>query len=597
MKKFTAEELRNLYLKFFESKGHKIIPSASLIPENDPSVLFTTAGMHPLVPYLLGEKHPEGKRLTDVQKCVRTGDIDEVGDLSHLTFFEMLGNWSLGDYFNYESIGWSYEFLTSKDYLGIPVEDLAVTVFAGDEDCPRDESSAQRWKELGIPEDKIFYLPKKNNWWIAGKTGPCGPDTEMFIDRKTPKCNPDCSPACDCGKYLEIWNNVFMQYYKNEDGTYSKLKQRNVDTGMGLERTLCILNGVESVYDTELFDEAKAEIENLTGKKYGESEEITKAYRIILDHVRTATFLIGDVKGIVPSNVDQGYVLRRLIRRAVRFGRNINLPEGSLCKIAACYVKKYENAYPELTDNKDKIYNELNKEEEKFSKTLTDGLKEFNKVITHVQGTTFPGKTAFRLYDTFGFPLEITQELAKEQGFTVDVEGYNNAFSEHQKKSSVGSEQKFKGGLADQSETTAKLHTATHLMQAALKKVLDPSVSQKGSNITTERLRFDFNFERPMTADEIKEVERLVNEAIAADVPVTMEEMTVEEAKASGAVGVFDSRYGEKVKVYTMGTFSKEICGGPHATRTGDLGEFHIVKEQSSSAGIRRIKAVLTEKN
>lgn len=597
MKKFTAEELRNLYLKFFESKGHKIIPSASLIPENDPSVLFTTAGMHPLVPYLLGEKHPEGKRLTDVQKCVRTGDIDEVGDLSHLTFFEMLGNWSLGDYFNYESIGWSYEFLTGKDYLGIPVEDLAVTVFAGDEDCPRDESSAQRWKELGIPEDKIFYLPKKNNWWIAGKTGPCGPDTEMFIDRKTPKCNPDCSPACDCGKYLEIWNNVFMQYYKNEDGTYSKLKQRNVDTGMGLERTLCILNGVESVYDTELFDEAKAEIESLTGKKYGESEEVTKAYRIILDHVRTATFLIGDVKGIVPSNVDQGYVLRRLIRRAVRFGRNINLPEGSLCKIAACYVKKYENAYPELTDNKDKIYNELNKEEEKFSKTLTDGLKEFNKVITHVQGTTFPGKTAFRLYDTFGFPLEITEELAKEQGFTVDVEGYNNAFSEHQKKSSVGSEQKFKGGLADQSETTAKLHTATHLMQAALKKVLDPSVSQKGSNITTERLRFDFNFERPMTADEIKEVERLVNEAIAADVPVTMEEMTVEEAKASGAVGVFDSRYGEKVKVYTMGSFSKEICGGPHATRTGDLGEFHIVKEQSSSAGIRRIKAVLTEKN
>ncbi len=596
MKKFTAEELRNLYLKFFESKGHKIIPSASLIPENDPSVLFTTAGMHPLVPYLLGEKHPEGKRLTDVQKCVRTGDIDEVGDLSHLTFFEMLGNWSLGDYFNYESIGWSYEFLTSKEYLGIPVEDLAVTVFAGDDDCPRDESSANRWKELGIPEDKIFYLPKKNNWWIAGKTGPCGPDTEMFIDRKIPKCGPDCTPACDCGKYLEIWNNVFMQYYKNEDGSYSKLKQRNVDTGMGLERTLCILNGVESVYDTELFDEAKAEIESLTGKKYGESEEITKAYRIILDHVRTATFLIGDVKGIVPSNVDQGYVLRRLIRRAVRFGRNLDLSEGSLAKIAACYVEKYKNAYTELYDNKEKIYAELNKEEEKFSKTLTDGLKEFNKVVTHIQGTTFPGKTAFRLYDTFGFPLEITQELAKEQGFTVDVDGYNNAFSEHQKKSSVGSEQKFKGGLADQSETTAKLHTATHLMQAALKKVLDPSVSQKGSNITTERLRFDFNFERPMTSEEIKEVERLVNEAIKADVPVTMEEMTVEEAKSSGAVGVFESRYGDKVKVYTMGEFSKEICGGPHAKRTGDLGEFHIVKEQSSSAGIRRIKAVLTEK-
>ncbi len=596
MKKFTAEELRNLYLKFFENKGHKIIPSASLIPENDPSVLFTTAGMHPLVPYLLGEKHPAGNRLTDVQKCVRTGDIDEVGDLSHLTFFEMLGNWSLGDYFNEESIGWSYEFLTGKDYLNIPVENLAVTVFAGDEDCPRDESSAKRWKELGIPEDKIFYLPKKHNWWIAGKTGPCGPDTEMFIDRGTPKCSETCSPACDCGKYLEIWNNVFMQYYKNEDGSYSKLKQRNVDTGMGLERTLCILNGVESVYDTELFDEAKAEIYTLTGKKYGDSDEITKAYRIILDHVRTATFLIGDVRGIVPSNVDQGYVLRRLIRRAVRFGRNIELPEGSLAKIAACYVEKYKNAYPELTLNGEKIYQELNKEEEKFSKTLSDGLKEFNKVVTHIQGTTFPGKTAFRLYDTFGFPLEITEELAKEQGFTVDVEGYNNAFSEHQKKSSVGSEQKFKGGLADQSETTAKLHTATHLMQAALKKVLDPSVSQKGSNITTERLRFDFNFDRPMTKEEIEEVEKLVNEAIKADVPVTMEEMSVDEAKASGAVGVFDSRYGEKVKVYTMGEFSKEICGGPHASRTGDLGEFRIVKEQSSSAGVRRIKAVLAEK-
>lgn len=596
MKKFTAEELRNLYLKFFENEGHKIIPSASLIPENDPSVLFTTAGMHPLVPYLLGEKHPAGNRLTDVQKCVRTGDIDEVGDLSHLTFFEMLGNWSLGDYFNEESIGWSFKFLTDKNYLGIPVENLAVTVFAGDEDCPRDESSAKRWKDLGIPEDKIFYLPKKHNWWIAGKTGPCGPDTEMFIDRGTPKCSPECSPACDCGKYLEIWNNVFMQFYKNEDGSYSKLKQRNVDTGMGLERTLCILNGVESVYDTELFDEAKAEIKFLTGKSYGDSDEITKAYRIILDHVRTATFLIGDVRGIVPSNVDQGYVLRRLIRRAVRFGRNLDLPEGSLAKIAKRYVEKYESAYPELTVNQDRIYNELTKEEEKFSKTLSDGLKEFNKVVTHIQGTTFPGKTAFRLYDTFGFPLEITQELAKEQGFIVDVDGYNNAFSEHQKKSSVGSEQKFKGGLADQSETTAKLHTATHLMQAALKKVLDPSVSQKGSNITTERLRFDFNFERPMTKEEIAEVERLVNEAIIADVPVTMEEMSVEEAKASGAVGVFDSRYGEKVKVYTMGNFSKEICGGPHAQRTGDLGKFTIVKEQSSSAGVRRIKAVLSEK-
>ena len=596
MKKITAEQLRQLYLKFFESKGHKIIPSASLIPENDPSVLFTTAGMHPLVPYLLGEKHPAGTRLTDVQKCVRTGDIDEVGDLSHLTFFEMLGNWSLGDYFNKEAISWSFEFLTSPDYLGIPVENLAVTVFAGDEDAPRDEESAAKWAECGLPKDRIFYLPKKNNWWIAGKTGPCGPDTEMFIDRGTPKCSDGCDPSCDCSKYLEIWNNVFMQFYKNEDGTYSKLKQKNVDTGMGLERTLCILNGVESVYDTELFDEAKAKIYELTGKAYGEDPETTRAYRIILDHVRTATFLIGDTRGIVPSNVDQGYVLRRLIRRAVRFGRNINLPEGSLAKIAKCYVEKYKNAYEELEVNSEKIYNELNKEEEKFSKTLTDGLKEFNKVVTHIQGTTFPGKTAFRLYDTFGFPLEITQELAKEKGFTVDVDGYNNAFSEHQKKSSQGSEQKFKGGLADTGEQTARLHTATHLMQAALKKVLDPSVSQKGSNITVERLRFDFNFDRPMTKEEIAEVEKLVNEAIAADVEITMAEMSVEEAKNQGAIGVFDSRYGDTVKVYTMGEYSKEICGGPHASRTGELGEFRIQKEQSSSAGVRRIKAVLVEK-
>ena len=593
MKKLTAQQLRDMYRNFFVSKGHKIIPSASLIPENDPSVLFTTAGMHPLVPYLLGEKHPAGTRLTDVQKCVRTGDIDEVGDLSHLTFFEMLGNWSLGDYFNEEAITWSYEFLTGKDYLDIPVENLAVTVFAGDDDAPRDISSFETWKKCGIPEEKIFFLPKKNNWWIAGKTGPCGPDTEMFIDRGQEKCSDHCDPSCDCGKYLEIWNNVFMQYYKHEDGSYTKLKQKNVDTGMGLERTLCILNGVQSVYDIELFDTAKAKIEELTGKKYGENEEVTKAYRIILDHVRTSTFLIGDTRGIAPSNVDQGYVLRRLIRRAVRFGRQIGLPTGTLSEIAKCYIEKYKLSYPELNDNAGRIIDELNKEEEKFSKTLADGLKEFNKVISHIQGNVFPGKTAFRLYDTFGFPLEITAELAREKGFTVDEEGYKAADEAHREKSSVGSEQKFKGGLADTSEATARLHTATHLMQAALKKVLGPSVSQKGSNITVERLRFDFNFDRPMTKEEIAEVEKLVNEAIQADVPVEMQEMTVEEAKRSGAVGVFDSKYGDKVKVYTMGEYSKEICGGPHAHHTGELGKFRIVKEQSSSAGVRRIKAVL----
>ncbi len=593
MKQLTSEQLRSLYLKFFADRGHAIIPSASLIPENDPSVLFTTAGMHPLVPYLLGEKHPAGKRLTDVQKCVRTGDIEEVGDLSHCTFFEMLGNWSLGDYFNEQAIKWSYEFLTGKDYLDIPVEKLAVTVFAGDDDAPRDENSAKIWEECGILKQNIFFLPKKNNWWIAGKTGPCGPDTEMFIIRDVPPCGEHCDPSCDCGRYLEIWNNVFMQFYKHEDGSYTKLEQKNVDTGMGLERTLCTINGLASVYDTDLFDGAKAKIEELTGKKYGEDEELTKAFRIILDHVRTATFMLGDVRGIVPSNVDQGYILRRLIRRAIRFSRKLGLEGGKLRDIAACFVEKYKDVYPELNDNKEKIFHELDKEEEKFGKALEDGLKEFNKVVTHIPGKVFPGKTAFRLYDTYGFPLEMTAELAKEQGFTLDEEGYHAAFAEHQKKSSAGAEQKFKGGLADTSEATARLHTATHLMHAALRKVLGSDVGQRGSNITVERLRFDFNFERPMTAEEIKEVERLVNEAIKADVPVVMEEMTVAEAKAAGAIGLFESKYGDRVKVYTMGNFSKEICGGPHAKHTGELGHFKIIKEQSSSAGIRRIKAVL----
>ena len=593
MKKITSEILREKYLKFFESKGHAIIDSASLIPENDPSVLFTTAGMHPLVPYLLGEKHPAGKRLTDCQKCVRTGDIEEVGDASHCTFFEMLGNWSLGDYFKEEAISWSYEFLTSEEYLGIPKEKLAVTVFAGDEDAERDNVSAKIWEQCGIPKDRIYYLPKKNNWWIAGKTGPCGPDTEMFIDRGFEPCSPTCSPACDCGKYLEIWNDVFMEFYRDEDGKYSKLAQRNVDTGMGLDRTVCILNDKASVYETDLFDMAREKLVELTGKEYGVDEETTRAFRIILDHTRTAVFMIGDKKGIVPSNVDQGYVLRRLIRRAVRFGRKIELPSMSLSQVAECFIEKYKSIYPELEENREKIKAELNKEEEKFSKTLVDGLKEFNKVITHIQGNIFPGKTAFRLYDTYGFPLEITMELASEQGFTVDEEGYKKAFSDHQAKSQMASEQKFKGGLAESNEETARLHTATHLLQAGLRKVLNPSVSQKGSNITVERLRFDFNFERPMTKEEIAEVENFVNQAIKAGVDITMQEMSLEEAKNCGATGLFESKYAEVVKVYTIGEFSKEICGGPHAKNTSELGEFKIVKEQSSSAGIRRIKAIL----
>ena len=590
--KITSNFLREKFLKFFADRGHAVIQSASLIPENDPSVLFTTAGMHPLIPYLLGQKHPKGTRLCDVQKCVRTGDIEEVGDDSHLTFFEMLGNWSLGDYFNHESIKWSYEFLTSPEYLGLDVNRISVTVFAGDEDAPRDEDSANVWKACGIPAERIFYLPKKNNWWIAGTTGPCGPDTEIFWDTGKPACGPNCDPSCDCGKYLEIWNNVFMQFNRQADGTYLPLAQKNVDTGMGLERTVCVLNGLKSVYDIDLFAGALAKIQELSGKTYDETTK--KAMRVIADHVRTATFLLGDPVGVVPSNVDQGYVLRRLIRRAVRMANSLGMPKGSIAEIAKVYIEVYKDVYTELTENATKIIDELNKEEEKFSKTLVAGEKEFFKVISHIPGNVVPGGTAFKLYDTFGFPVEMTVELAAEQGYTVDLDGFKKKFAEHQAKSQAGSEQRFKGGMAEGGgiETT-HLHTATHLLQAALRRVLGDEVKQKGSNITPERLRFDFSFGRPMTKEEILEVERLVNEAIQAKLPITCVELPIEEARKTGAIGLFGDRYGEVVKVYSMGDFSKEICGGPHAENTGDLGTFVITKEQSSSSGVRRIKAEL----
>ena len=568
-----------------------MIPSASLIPENDPSVLFTTAGMHPLIPYLMGQKHPKGNRLCDVQKCVRTGDIEEVGDDSHLTFFEMLGNWSLGDYFNHQSIAWSYEFLTSKQYLGLDPDRISVTVFAGDEDAPRDDDSAAVWQQCGIPKERIFYLPKKNNWWIAGTTGPCGPDTEIFWDTGKPACGENCDPSCDCGKYLEIWNNVFMQYNKQADGSYLPLAQKNVDTGMGLERTVCVLNGYKSVYDIDLFAAALEKIQQLSGKKYDDN---VKSMRIIADHVRTATFLLGDPVGVVPSNVDQGYVLRRLIRRAVRMANSLGMAKGSIAEIAKVYVQVYKDAYPELTQNADKIVSELNKEEEKFSKTLVAGEKEFFKVISHIPGKTVPGGTAFKLYDTFGFPVEMTVELAAENGYTVDVEGFRQKFAEHQARSHAGSEQRFKGGMAEGGGIeTVYLHTATHLLQAALRRVLGDEVKQKGSNITPERLRFDFSFGRPMTKEEIEKTEALVNQAIEQNLPITCEEMPVEDARKTGAIGLFGDRYGEVVKVYSMGDFSKEICGGPHAASTGELGKFVITKEQSSSAGVRRIKAEL----
>lgn len=592
--KITSEFLREKYLGFFAERGHAVIQSASLIPENDPSVLFTTAGMHPLIPYLMGQSHPKGHRLTDVQKCVRTGDIEEVGDDSHLTFFEMLGNWSLGDYFNHQSIKWSYEFLTSKKYLGLDPDRISVTVFAGDDDAPRDEDSAKVWEECGIPKERIYYLPKKHNWWIAGTTGPCGPDTEIFWDTGKPACSDHCDPSCDCGKYLEIWNNVFMQFNRQADGTYLPLTQKNVDTGMGLERTVCVLNGFKSVYDIDLFQGAFAKIEELSGKKYDSDPKTMRAMRIIADHVRTSTFLLGDTVGVVPSNVDQGYVLRRLIRRAVRMANSLGMPKGSIAEIAKVYIDVYKDVYPELTQNHDKIIDELNKEEDKFSKTLVAGEKEFTKVISHIQGNVVPGGTAFKLYDTFGFPIEMTEELAAENGYTVDVEGFKQKFAEHQAKSHAGSEQRFKGGMAEGGgiETTY-LHTATHLLQAALRKVLGDEVKQKGSNITPERLRFDFSFSRPMTAEEIAETQRLVNDAIQRDLPITCEEMPVEEARKTGAIGLFGDKYGEVVKVYTMGDFSKEICGGPHAEHTGQLGHFVIQKEQSSSSGVRRIKAIL----
>lgn len=602
MKKLTSESLREMYLSFFRSKGHAVIPSASLIPENDPTVLFTTAGMHPLVPYLLGERHPAGNRLTDVQKCVRTGDIDEVGDASHCTFFEMLGNWSLGDYFKEEMIPWSFEFLTSPEYLGIPAEDIAITCFAGDEDCPRDEESARLWEKCGIDKKHIFFLPKSGNWWgPAGTTGPCGPDTEMHIIRnhaEVDKLGPFDFDSAPSGTFLEIWNDVFMQYNKTAEGKYEPLKQRNVDTGMGLERTLCILNGVDSVYETDIFEGAIAKIEQLTGKKYGESAEVTKAFRVVLDHVRTATFMLGDDHGIVPSNTDQGYILRRVIRRAVRYGRNIGLPAGALNEVSKEIIAKYGSVYSELERNAARIEEELNKEENKFSATLKQGLKEFEKVAASLpEGGVIDGPSAFRLYDTYGFPVEITCEMAREKGLKVDEQGYHAAFAEHQQKSRAGSEQKFACGLADHKEETTKLHTATHLLHAALKRVCGEDVNQKGSNITEERLRFDFNFPRKLTPEEVKAVEDLVNGEIAKDEPVVMKEMTLEEAREQGFTGLFESKYGERVKTYTIGDFSKEICGGPHVEHTGVLGTFKIAKQENVSAGIKRIKAVLVKDN
>ena len=605
----NSASLRKKFLEFFREKGHAIIPGAPLVPEHDPTVLFTTAGMHPLVPYLLGEKHPAGKRLADVQKCIRTSDIDDVGDDVHLTFFEMLGNWSLGDYWKKEAIEWSWEFLTSKKWLGLDKERIAVSVFAGDKDAPFDKEAFDVWRNLGVPEEKIAKLPKADNWWgPAGETGPCGPDTEMFYwtgdAGKAPKKFDAKNPL-----WVEIWNDVFMQYDKTGEGKYEPLKQKNVDTGMGVERTIEVLNGYDDVYETELFKPIILGIRKIAKisesvdsfeKLYNpgqiiakeiaglrEKAEKEKAVRIIADHIKAATFILAE--GVEPSNVEAGYVLRRLIRRAVRYGRQIGINNVFTFKIGQAVIDIYKNDYPELRKQKDFIEEQLVREEEKFGKTLERGIRQFEKLSQ----SKITGKEAFDLYQTYGFPLEMTVELAKEKGITINDKEFAEEFQKHQELSRTATQGVFKSGLADHSEQVVKYHTATHLLLGALRKILGEQVVQKGSNITGERMRFDFSHPEKLTSEQIKEAERIVNQKIKENLSVKMEEMSLEEAKKQGAMGIFESKYGEKVKVYTIGDFSKEICGGPHVERTGLLGKFKILKEESSSAGVRRIKAIL----
>lgn len=582
----TAKEIRAKYLAFFQKNGHAVIPSASLVPENDPSVLFTTAGMHPLVPYLMGEKHPQGTRLVDVQKCVRTDDIDEVGDNTHCTFFEMLGNWSLGDYFKEESIAFSFRFLV--DELQIPLNRLAVTCFAGDETAPKDTVSYEQWLKLGVPESRIAFLGKKDNWWPSGgkHPGPQGPDTEIFYWTGKESAPVAFDPQNNL--WVEIWNNVFMEFNRTADGAYQPLKQKNVDTGMGLERTAAVLQGKATIYETDLFIPLIEKIRALA------IEQNTVSERVIADHIRAAMFLLVD--HVRPSNVDQGYILRRLIRRAVRHGRKIGIKGNFLEQLGALVLAQYQDAYPEMMKQPIVLLQALQDEENQFNKTLENGLKQFRKLEVQLSAQNskqISGEQAFHLYDTFGFPIEITKELATEIGLSVDELGFSDAFKNHQDLSRQGSEQKFAGGLADHSAESRMLHTATHLLHQALRTVLGAHVEQRGSNITSERLRFDFPHEKPMTPEEKAQVEAIVNEQIKRDLPVSWREMTVDEAKQDGAIGIFEDRYGDKVKVYTMGDFSKEICGGPHVEHTGELKGFKIIKEESSSKGIRRIKAVI----
>ncbi len=585
----NASELRETYQQFFEGLGHQRIPSAPLLPENDPTVLFTTAGMHPLVPFLLGAPHPRGRRLVDVQRCLRTGDIDEVGDLSHLTFFEMLGNWSLGDYFKPDSLAWSYEFLTRR--LGISPASLAVTVFAGDADAPRDETSAAIWRSLGIPSGRIYYLPKSDNWWgPAGQTGPCGPDSEIFFDTGRPD-HPGCGPGCACGKWFEIWNNVFMEYNKLGEGRFELLRQKNVDTGMGVDRTVAVLNGYDDIFKIDTLWPLIERLQELSGRSYSESP---RPFRLVADHLRAASMAIAD--GASPSNVEAGYVVRRLVRRAVRYARDLGIRQDFCADLSGTVMDLFTPVYPEIGVQRQRVAEELSREEQKFARTLERGLREYHRLadsLKQAQQTTIPGPEAFRLFDTFGFPLALTVEIAREEGLGVDEAGFEARFAEPRARSRESVETKFKGGLADHSQATTRLHTAAHLLQAALRQVLGPAVQQRGSNITAERLRFDFSWPEKLSPEQLTAVEELVNRQIALDLPVRREVKPLQEALGEGALAFFVEKYGDQVSVYSIGSFSKEVCGGPHVTHTAELGHFKIAAQEAVGQGVRRIRAIL----
>ncbi|MHA1902893.1 MAG: alanine--tRNA ligase [Candidatus Thorarchaeota archaeon] len=587
-----ASELRKKYLKFFKEKGHKAIPSASLIPEDDPTVLFTSAGMHPLVPYLLGQPHPQGNRIVNAQKCVRTTDIDEVGDTTHLTFLEMLGNWSLNDYWKKEAITWSYEFLTSKKWLGFDPDELSVTVFAGDEDAERDEESAEIWKSLGIPEERIYYLGKEYNWWgPAGATGPCGPDTEMFIEvDDVPRCGPDCGPDCSCGHFVEIWNDVFMYYNLTPEGKYELMERRNIDTGMGLERTIAMLQGKPSVYDTELFQPLIDHLKTLSDREQF-SEDETPIVRVIVDHVKAAVMIMADDRKVAPSNVEHGYIVRRLLRKAIHNASKLGIKAGFMKELADIVIDMYKDVYDEVERNRDFIHKNLIDEDSKFRKTLTKALRKLDRILTETG--TITGEDAFLLFTSFGLPVEMTREIAVENGIEVDMDKFQAQFEHHRDISRTATQGKFKGGLADHTEEITKLHTATHLLQSALRKVLGDEVTQNGSNITRERLRFDFTFSRKLTPEEIKKVEEMVNSAIAQNLEVTQSFMPYNEAMEKGALAFFKEAYEDTVSVYSVGDFSMELCGGPHVERVGTLGKFKIAKQKKIGAGIVRIRATL----